>query len=426
MQNKFEKSEQLFSKACEFMPGGVNSPVRAWTHIGMDPVIIDHAQKSYIYDVDGNKYIDYISSYGPLILGHAYPSVVKAITETVKNGTSFGATSEKEIEFCSTICETFPSIDMIRLVNSGTEATMSALRLARAYTERDIVIKFEGCYHGHADSFLMKAGSGLLTEEIPSSLGVPKAIAQNTITCDFNNIDSVKAVFKKYPQSIAAVIVEPFPANMGLMLPRTRFLKELRKITREYKTLLIFDEVISGYRYLYGGVQNICNIEPDLTTLGKIIGGGLPIGAYGGKKEIMSLVAPIGDMYQAGTLSGNPLAVSAGIATLNELKNKNVYENIEYKTKVLTKELENILSKKGIPHDIHQYGSVFSIFFTDRLVTTFKDVITTDKIRYGKIFRNLLQKGIMLPPSPYEVCFVSFSHTEDDIHKTLKDYKSCF
>ncbi|MDD4028185.1 MAG: glutamate-1-semialdehyde 2,1-aminomutase [Caldisericia bacterium] len=421
MNWKNDESNTAFQRALQILPGGVNSPVRAWKHMDMDPVIIERANGSKIYDIDGNEYIDYIASYGPLILGHAHPSVVNAIQSAAKRGTTYGSTSLEEIDFCQEILEAFPAMDKIRLVNSGTEATMSAIRLARAYTQRDLILKFEGCYHGHADPFLMKAGSGLLTERIPSSPGVPLSTAQCTLNASFNNFEQVETLFQHHGSHIAAIIVEPFPANMGLLFPKEKFLQMLREITIQYGSLLILDEVISGFRFCYGGLQSIVGIEPDITTLGKIIGGGLPIGAYGGREEIMNLIAPQGSVYQAGTLSGNPIAVAAGRATLMELKNQpTLYDDIQDQTKTLTFGLDTILQNHGIPHILHSYGSVFSLFLTNASsIDDYNDVLKSNETIFSSLFTTLIKRGIMIAPSPYEVSFVSAAHTQLDINNTL-------
>ncbi len=421
MNWKNDESKIAFQRALQILPGGVNSPVRAWKHTDMDPVIIDRAKGSKVYDIDGNEYIDYIASYGPLILGHARPSVVMAVEKAVKKGTTYGSTSLEEIEYCQEILDAFPAMDKIRLVNSGTEATMSAIRLARAYTQRDLILKFEGCYHGHADAFLMKAGSGLLTERIPSCPGVPTSTAQCTLNASFNSFDQVKTLFQNYGKNIAAVIVEPFPANMGLIFPKNGFLEFLRESATQYGSLLIFDEVISGFRFCYGGLQSIVGIEPDITTLGKIIGGGLPIGAYGGREEIMNHIAPQGSVYQAGTLSGNPIAVAAGKSTLLELKNQpTLYDDIEDQTKTLTFGLDTILQNHGIPHILHSYGSVFSLFLTNTTtINDYDDVVKTNESIFSSLFTTLIKRGIMIAPSPYEVSFVSTAHTQLDINNTL-------
>lgn len=414
------KSQQLFKKANQYMPGGVNSPVRACKSVGVTPLMIKKGQGSKIYDVDDNQFIDYVCSWGPLILGHSHPAVIDAICTAAQDGTSFGACCEKEIELAQIICEAFPSIDKVRLVNSGTEATMSAVRLARAFTGRDKIIKFEGCYHGHADTFLIKAGSGLLTTGVPTSSGVPRSFIEQTLVCKYNDLESVKKAFMQSGPSIAAVIVEPIAANMGLIPPKPGFLEGLRDITRLYGSLLIFDEVITGFRSCYGGVQTLTDIKPDLTTLGKIIGGGLPVGAYGGKKEIMNRVAPEGDVYQAGTLSGNPIAMAAGIATLKELRAKGFYERLQESADLLTEQVQKHLDANDIECTINRSGSMFSIFFTEREVYDYESVLSCDTEIYARFYRGLLQAGIYFPPSQFEVCFLSGAHNLDDIGKTVE------
>lgn len=402
------------------MPGGVNSPVRAFKSVGMHPLMIDRGIGSTLYDVDGNSFIDYICSWGPLILGHSHPDIVRAICTAAKEGTSFGACSPREIQLTQMICDAFPSIDQVRLVNSGTEAAMSAVRLARAVTGRDKIIKFEGCYHGHADSFLIKAGSGLLTTGVPTSSGVPKSFIDQTVVCKYNDIESVKKAFMLMGPDIAAVIVEPVAANMGLINPNPGFLQGLRDITRLYGSLLIFDEIITGFRVCYGGIQNQINIDPDLTTLGKIIGGGLPVGAYGGKREIMEHIAPQGDVYQAGTLSGNPIAMAAGVAALSLLKELNPYPVIEFRTCQLTAGIRNLIQNYGLDCCLNQCSSMFSLFFTESPVYDYESVLKCDTVKYADYFRQMLQAGVYLPPSQFEVCFVSAAHTEQDIAKTLE------
>ncbi len=419
MMFKNDNSEKLFAIAAQYMPGGVNSPVRAFKAVGMNPLFIKKAQGARLYDVDGNEYIDYVGSFGPLILGHSHPEVITAITETAQNGTSYGAPNEHELELAKLICAAIPSLEKIRMVNSGTEATMSAIRLARAYTGRSKIIKFEGCYHGHADSFLIKAGSGLLTAGIPTSPGVPASNAENTLVAKYNDLESVENLFKESRNDIAAVIVEPVAANMGLVLPDLEFLQGLRKITELTGSLLIFDEVITGFRVCYGGFQNICNIKPDLTTLGKIIGGGLPVGAYGGKKEIMIRIAPEGDVYQAGTLSGNPLAMAAGVATLNILKDNDWYDRMEVMAYLLTNKLKSALEAKGLFYEINRLGSMFSLFFTEQEVTSYDDVMTCNTEQYAKFYRELLPRGIYFPPAQFETCFISCAHDLDDIERTV-------
>ncbi len=415
-----KKSERLFNEAQKYMPGGVNSPVRAFKSVGLNPLIINKGYGSRIYDEDGNEFIDYVCSWGPLILGHSRPEIVQAISSAAQKGASFGACCVGEIELAKLICEAFPAMDKIRLVNSGTEATMSAVRLARAFTGRDKIIKFEGCYHGHADSFLIKAGSGLLTTGIPTSPGVPKSFIDQTIVCRYNDLESVKKAFMVSGPDIAAVIIEPVAANMGLINPKPGFLQGLRDITRLYGSLLIFDEVITGFRICYGGVQTELGIEPDLTTLGKIIGGGLPVGAYGGKKEIMDLVAPQGDVYQAGTLSGNPVAMAAGAAALRLLKDIDPYEKIEKLATRLTGYIQGLIESYDLDCTLNQCGSMFSLFFSNGPINDYETVLRCDTRKYARFFQQMLYSGVYLPPSQFEVCFVSDAHTEEDIDKTLQ------
>lgn len=420
------RSELLWEKAKTLLPGGVNSPVRAWGSVRGEPLFIERAKGSKVYDVDGNEYIDYVCSWGPMIVGHANDEVIEAIEKTAKKGTSFGAPTVLEVELAEIITEAFPSIEKVRMVNSGTEATMSALRLARAYTGRDKVVKFNGCYHGHADSFLVKAGSGLATFGIPASPGVPEDLTKHTISLPYNDISAVEKTFEQIGEEIACVIVEPVAGNMGVILPEDGFLQGLRKITQKYKSVLIFDEVITGFRISFGGAQAYYNIEPDLTCLGKIIGGGLPVGAYGGKKEIMSLIAPEGDVYQAGTLSGNPLAMSAGIATLKILKRSGVYENLEKKTKRLVNGIKEAAKKYDIPLQINQIASMFSIFFNKNPVKNYETALKSDNEMFIKYFYGMLKRGIYLAPSAYEASFVSIAHTDEDIDKTIEAVDKTF
>lgn len=416
------KSGERYQTACRYMPGGVNSPVRAFKAVGLEPIFLDHAAGSRIYDIDGNEYIDYVSSFGPLILGHSHPGVVEAICQAAAKGTSFGAPCEKEIELAELICAAIPSVEKIRMVNSGTEATMSAVRLARAYTGRDKIVKFEGCYHGHADTFLIKAGSGLLTAGIPNSPGIPEDVAGHTLVARYNDMESVQEIFERFGSDIAAVIVEPVAGNMGLVLPEPGFLESLRKITQDNGSLLIFDEVITGFRLTYGGFQNITGITPDLTTLGKIIGGGLPVGAYGGRREIMERVAPEGDVYQAGTLSGNPLAMAAGIATLQILKDNDWYDRVEVLTHLLTRKLNSVLEEQGIYCSINSIGSLFSVFFTSAEVVDYDSVMSCDTQLYARMYRELLSEGVYFPPSQFEVCFVSCAHDLTDVDFTVNAF----
>ncbi len=413
-------SEVLFKKARKYMPGGVNSPVRAFKSVGLNPLIIKKGQGSKLYDVDDNEFIDYVGSWGPLILGHSHPRVIDAVCAAAREGTSYGACCEKEIELAQLICDAFPAMDKVRMVNSGTEATMSAVRLARAYTNRDKIIKFEGCYHGHADSFLIKAGSGMLTAGVPTSPGVPRVLVEQTLVCKYNDLDSVKKAFMQFGPNIAAVIVEPIAANMGLVNPRPGFLEGLRELTRLYGSLLVFDEVITGFRVCYGGVQNLTEIKPDLTTLGKIIGGGLPVGAYGGKREIMDRVSPEGDVYQAGTLSGNPLAMAAGITTLKHLQQTDFYAGIAQRADYLTDRIKSSLRRQGVKFTINSHGSLFSLFFTENEVYDYESVLSCDTHKYANFFRGMLEAGIYFPPSQFEVCFISAAHTLADVERTAE------
>jgi len=425
MHKGFELSQKLFAEAQTFIPGGVNSPVRAFKSVGGNPVYIAKGEGSHITDVDGNTYIDYIGSWGPLILGHAHPKVLAAIQEAAVLGTSFGAPTERETEMAKQVCEIVPSVEVVRMVNSGTEATMSALRLARGYTKRDKIMKFEGCYHGHADSLLIKAGSGVATLGLPDSPGVPSSIAVNTITVPYNDMESVKLAFEKFGNELAAVIVEPVAGNMGVVPPMPGFLEGLREITQRYGTLLIFDEVMTGFRVARGGAQDHYGITPDLTTMGKVIGGGLPVGAYGGKREIMLQVAPAGPIYQAGTLSGNPLAMAAGLTTLQELGRPGVYEQLEAKSARLAEGLAENAKKAGLPHTLNRVGSMVCLFFTDTPVVNYETAKTADLTRFSAYFQYLLEEGVMIPPSQFEGMFVSLAHTDEDIERTIEaSYKA--
>lgn len=412
-------SRQLFSQAQSLIPGGVNSPVRAFKAVGTDPLFIDRAQGCKVWDVDGHNFIDYVCSWGPLIMGHSHPQVVEAIVQAAHKGTSYGAPCVQEVEMAAMICAAFPSIDKVRLVNSGTEATMSALRLARAYTGRSCIVKFEGCYHGHADAFLIKAGSGLLTSGVPTSPGIPQELAAFTLVARYNDLSSVLNLFEQCGPDIAAVIVEPAAGNMGLVLPEPGFLKGLRDITSQYGSLLIFDEVITGFRVAYGGYQHIVGVDPDLTTLGKIIGGGLPVGAYGGRQEIMDLISPQGPVYQAGTLSGNPLAMAAGVATLKILQDSDIYAQLDQRCTRLTQGLGKVFSEFGERVHINRLGSMFSVFFTDQQVNTYEAVMSCDTERYAAYFRAMLEHGIYYPPAQFEVSFVSLAHQDEDIEQTI-------
>ncbi|MQL51010.1 glutamate-1-semialdehyde 2,1-aminomutase [Desulfofundulus thermobenzoicus] len=416
----------MFTEACRYMPGGVNSPVRAFKAVGGQPVFISRGNGATLYDVDGNQYIDYVLSWGPLILGHRHPAVMAALQECLETGTSFGAPTELETELARTIVAAVPSVEMVRLVNSGTEATMSALRLARGYTGRNKIVKFEGCYHGHADFLLIKAGSGALTLGVPSSPGVPPATAATTITAPYNDLDTLEQIFAREGEDIAAVIVEPVAGNMGVVPPRKGFLAGLREITRRYGALLIFDEVMTGFRVAYGGAQELYNIDPDLTCLGKIIGGGLPVGAYGGKGVIMERVAPAGPVYQAGTLSGNPLAVSAGLATLQVLKQPGTYAELERKSALLERGLRETAREAGVPVTFNRVGSMLCAFFTDRPVEDYASACTSDTTRFAAFFRSMLEQGIYLAPSQFEAAFLSLAHTDEHIARTVEAARKAF
>lgn len=410
------KSEALFKNSMKIMPGGVNSPVRAFRAVNQNPVFIERAKGSKIYDVDGNEYIDYVCSWGPGILGHARGRVIDAVKEACNNGLTFGAPTEKEYILASLIQEFIPSMEMLRLVNSGTEAVMSAIRAARGYTGRDKIIKFAGCYHGHSDGLLVKAGSGALTQSVPDSLGVPEGYTGNTLVAEYNNIESVEKLFEKYNNQIAAVIVEPVAANMGVVPPADGFLEKLLQITKKYNSLLIFDEVITGFRLAKGGAQEYFGIVPDLTVLGKIAGGGMPLAVYGGRRDIMEIVAPLGGVYQAGTLSGNPVATTAGIETLRILKeNPGIYKEIEEKTTKL-----KIAAQKAFGSSVcvNQAGSLMSIFFTEEKVTDYLTAVSSDTAKYAKYFGFMLENGIYIAPSQFEAMFISDAHTDGDIEKT--------
>lgn len=418
--------QRLFEDAQKYIPGGVNSPVRSFKSVGGVPVFVKRGCGSKIYSEDGKEFLDYCLSWGALILGHANQQVNKAIKQAVENGTSFGTATKLEIELAKLITEAVPSIDQVRLVNSGTEAVMSAVRLSRAYTGKNKIIKFSGSYHGHADYLLVKAGSGLAALGIPDSLGVPKDFIKHTIICEYNNIENVKALVDKYKEDLAAIIVEPVAANCGVILPREDFLQELRKITKEYNIVLIFDEVITGFRLAYGGAQKFFNIKPDLTCLGKIIGGGMPIGAFGGRKEIMQLLAPVGAVYQAGTLSGNPVAVSSGIAVLNILKQNNPYKTLEEKTKKFCQAVSLKADEYKIKLKINHISSMFTLFFTDREVVNYETAQTQDKNNFSKFFHGLLKQGIYFSPSGFEANFISIAHSGKDLDKTLKIIDNVF
>ncbi|MEI8173884.1 MAG: glutamate-1-semialdehyde 2,1-aminomutase [Deltaproteobacteria bacterium] len=413
-------SEILFQKAGKIIPGGVNSPVRAFKAVDATPLFIARAGGSKIFDADGREYIDYVASWGPMILGHSHPEVVAAIQKAAERGTSYGAPTELEVEMAQCIVDAFPSVDMVRMVSSGTEAAMSAIRLARGFTGRDRIIKFEGCYHGHADSLLVKAGSGVATFGIPGSPGIPQALAELTITLPFNDVEALKSAVEIYGDELACIIVEPVAGNMGVVPPKHGFLETLREITRERGILLIFDEVITGFRICYGGFQNLAGIDPDLTCLGKIIGGGLPVGAFGGRKDIMEHLAPVGPVYQAGTLSGNPVAMSAGLTTLKLLdKNRDGYGGLERKTASLCDDMKKCFDQANVPVRINRIGSMFTVFFTAEEVFDYTSAVKSDTKRFARYFRGMLARGINLAPSQFEAAFLSFAHTDEDMGKTI-------
>ncbi|MDO8688378.1 MAG: glutamate-1-semialdehyde 2,1-aminomutase [Dehalococcoidales bacterium] len=415
-----KRSQELFAEAQRYLPGGVDSPVRAFKVVGGTPPFITRGQGSKIYDADGNEYIDYVGSWGPLILGHAHPRVVAALKEAVERGTSFGAPTELETILAKMISAAMPSMEMLRFVNSGTEATMTALRLARAYTDRDKIIKFAGGYHGHSDGLLAQAGSGLATLGMPSSPGVPLSYARNTLVAPYNNLQALEQLFLQYPKEIAAVIVEPVAANMGVVAPQSGFLSDLRELTNEFGALLIFDEVISGFRVAYGGAQSLYVVSPDLTCLGKIIGGGLPVGAYGGKRKIMEMMAPVGPVYQAGTLSGNPIAMTAGIETLKMLGQPGVYRQLEDRTSSLEKGIIKAGTETKTTMQVARVASLLTVFFTGRPVVDYESAKQADTTLFSRFFQQLLSQGIYWPPSQFEAIFVSLAHSDEDIKLTIK------
>jgi glutamate-1-semialdehyde 2,1-aminomutase len=420
------KSEALFERAQKTIPGGVNSPVRAFKAVGGTPRFISSAEGCFVVDVDGNRYIDYVGSWGPMILGHAQPAVIEAVQRAASRGTSYGAPTELEVDLAERICAMVPSVEKVRLVNSGTEATMSALRLARAVTKRPLVIKFDGCYHGHADSFLVKAGSGVATFGLPGTPGVPDAFAEQTISLPFNDLEIVAKTFQKHPDRIAAVICEPVSGNMGVIVPPRDYLQGLIDLSNRYGALTIFDEVMTGFRVAAGGVQERFGLRPHLTCLGKIVGGGLPLGAFGGPADLMSQVAPEGPVYQAGTLSGNPLAVSAGIKMLELLAANPPYDLLETRTHELCDGLAAAAETAGIPVQIHRCGSMFTVFFSAREIRDFTSVQSSDTARFGRFFNHLLNLGVYVAPSQYEACFVSTAHTPEVIKETIDKAAEAF
>jgi glutamate-1-semialdehyde 2,1-aminomutase len=423
---KLDKSQELLAAAKNIIPGGVNSPVRAFRAVGGEPPFIARGEGAYLWDEDGNRYVDYVLSWGPLVLGHAHPAVVEALAEAVAKGTSYGAPTALEIKLAELVIEMVPSVEMVRFVNSGTEATMSALRLARAYTNRQKIVKFEGCYHGHGDMLLVQAGSGVATLGLPDSPGVPPGATQDTLTAPFNDLDAVERLFERFPQGIAAVIVEPVAGNMGVVPPVDGFLGGLRKLTTAHGALLIFDEVMTGFRVALGGAQELYGLDPDLTALGKVIGGGLPVGAYAGKRVIMETVAPAGPMYQAGTLSGNPLAMTAGLVTLQELRRPGVFEDIVAQTERLCQGIGQAAEEADVPVFQTQVGTMFCTYFTERSVTDYSSAKASDTEAFGRFFQAMLQQGIYLAPSQFEAGFASTAHTSDVVDTTIEAARAAF
>lgn len=414
-------SISLFQRAQQSIPGGVNSPVRAFKGVGGTPLFIKKAQGAYIFDTEGKQYIDYVGSWGPMILGHNHPAILSAVIKTAKDGLSFGAPTPLEIDLAELVCTLIPSIEMVRMVSSGTEATMSAIRLARGYTNRDKIIKFEGCYHGHADSLLVKAGSGALTLGQPNSPGVPADFAKHTLTCTYNDLDSVRQAFEQYPNEIACIIVEPVAGNMNCVLPQKGFLQGLRELCDQYGAIFIIDEVMTGFRVALGGAQSYYHVKPDLTCLGKVIGGGMPVGAFGGKKEIMQHIAPLGPVYQAGTLSGNPIAMAAGLACLDELKKPDNEHRLAKLTEKLALGLKALADKHQVPFIVNYVGGMFGIFFTEQqAITSYQDVMKCNTATFNTFFHAMLEQGIYFAPSAFEAGFMSLAHTEQDIEITLQ------
>ncbi len=423
---RLSESARLMERALPLMPGGVSSPVRAFRAVGGTPVFIERAEGAYLYDVDGNRYVDYIGSWGPMIAGHAHPSVTRALQRALENGTSYGAPIAAEADLAEIITSRVPSVEMVRFVSSGTEATMSAIRLARATTRREVLIKFDGCYHGHSDSLLVAAGSGVLTLGQPDSPGVPALLAALTVSVPFNDLAAVRGVFEARPDAVAAVILEPVVGNMGVVPPDPGFLEGLRTLTQEHGALLILDEVMTGFRLARGGAQELYGITPDLTTLGKVIGGGLPVGAYGGRRELMEMISPSGPVYQAGTLSGNPLAMAAGKATLGLVADEAPYERLEETSARLEEGLREAASVAGVRVTTSRVGSMLTVFFTDRQVRNYEDAKTSDKERFGRFHAAMLEQGVYLPPSQYEAWFVSLAHSHEDVERTLSAARTAF
>lgn len=417
----FSRSQALFDQAQTHIPGGVNSPVRAFRHVGGTPVFFKKAKGAYAWDEDNNRYIDYVGSWGPMILGHAHDDIIQAVVDTAQHGLSFGAPTAAEIDMANLICQLVPSMDMVRMTSSGTEATMSAIRLARGYTGRDKIVKFEGCYHGHGDSLLVKAGSGMLTMGVPSSPGVPAGLANETITLAYNDSEQVKACFAEIGEHIACIIVEPVAGNMNCIPPEPGFLETLRSVCDQYGAVLIFDEVMTGFRIALGGAQAHYGVTPDLTTFGKVIGGGMPVGAFGGKKAIMHRIAPLGPVYQAGTLSGNPVAMAAGLTTLKLLQEPDFYARLSAKTEAVTTGMQAIADRLAIPFTTNQVGGMFGFFFSsEKQVTRYEQVVAGDIERFKKFFHGMLRQGVYLAPSAFEASFVSIAHSDDDIARTLE------
>lgn len=416
------RSQKIFARSLKKIPGGVNSPVRAWKAVGGDPLVLARGHGSHVFDLDGKRYIDFVASWGPLILGHAPERIVRVLNRVAKNGTTFGAPTEAEVELAESVGKLMPAMQKVRLVSSGTEAAMSAIRLARAFTGRNKIIKFDGCYHGHSDGLLVKGGSGLATLSLPDSSGVPRAFARETLVAKFNDLGSVESLFARHGKNIAAVIVEPICGNMGVILPQPKFLQTLRQITQKNGALLIFDEVITGFRVSLGGAQKLFKINPDLTCLGKILGGGLPLAAFGGRREIMDLLAPIGPVYQAGTLSGNPMAVAAGLETLRQLTKPGVYELLEAKAKKLADGFASVVARRSMGATINRMGSMLTLFFGVAQVSQPDDARRCDRQRFARFFHGMLQRGVYLPPAPFEAMFVSLAHSTADLNQTIEAF----